>query len=159
MKHLSIGFFIAALLVFLASVVHAGVLPDPKLSPGASRPVTKATLCTTSTKLVRNVPSSEKKAVFKEYGMKGNDRSQCKDGYEIDHIISLELGGSNDIKNLWPENYCGPCGAHVKDKLENKLHALICQGKITIKQAQHEISTDWVASYNKHIGKLKCDAK
>jgi hypothetical protein len=147
---------ISICLLLIVSAAHGDVLPDPAISPGAARVVTQHDLCTTSTKLVRNVPSSEKKAVFKEYGMDGNDRSVCKDGFEIDHIISLELGGSNDIKNLWPQNYCGPCGAHIKDKLENKLHALICSGDIAIEEAQQEISTDWVDSYNKHIGPLSC---
>jgi hypothetical protein len=36
--------------------------------------------------------------------------------------------------------------AHVKDKLEDRLHALICPGKLPIKQAQHEIAVDWVVS-------------
>ena len=54
---------------------------------------------------------------------------------EIDHIVSLELGGSNDIANLYPEEATLPAdapGFHVKDKLENKLHDLVCDGTMTL---------------------------
>ena len=39
---------------------------------------------------------------------------------EIDHIVSLELGGSNDIANLYPEKLDAAPGYQVKDRLENK---------------------------------------
>lgn len=71
----------------------------------------------------------------------------------MDHLISLELGGSNSLKNLWPESFITePWNAHVKDRLENKLHEMICSGEIDIKAAQREISTDWIASYKKYVG-------
>jgi hypothetical protein len=140
---------IILILLFWAIYSIAGELPDSKLTPGASRVVDVNTLCTTSTKLVRNVPEAEKKQVYKNYNMTGDDRSSCKEGYEIDHLISLELGGSNDIANLWPQDYCGTNNAHMKDKLENQLHKEICEGKMTIKQAQDCISTDWISCYQK----------
>ena len=110
-------------------------------------------LCTTSTSLVRNVPESLKKDIFRNYGMNGNDRSVCKEGYEIDHLVSLELGGANDGRNLWPQSYCGENNAHKKDKLENELHRQICLGKISIQDAQMCIKTDWVMCYLKTFKK------
>lgn len=75
--------------------------------------------------------------------------------YEEDHLLPLEIGGHpTDPNNLWPEKWDGPRGAHKKDALENKLRRLVCAGTITLEQAQHEISTDWVASFRKRIGKL-----
>ena len=47
-----------------------------------------------------------------------------------------ELGGSNDIASLFPEPGSGPANYHVKDKLENKLHALVCAGSITLRAAR-----------------------
>lgn len=134
-------------LILISTMVFAGDLPDSKLTPGASRKVSLHTLCTTSTKLVRNVPQSLKKAVYASYGLTGNDRSQCKEGYEVDHLISLELGGSNEQANLWPQTFCSVWSAHVKDLLENKLHALVCSGKLSIKDAQTCISTNWINCY------------
>ena len=90
-----------------------GPLPDRRCSPGAYySALTKKVLCSASfhTSGIRNVPESEKHAVEVEYGMtpKGYGRT-----LEIDHIVSLELGGSNDISNLFPER--AP-GYHVKDR-------------------------------------------
>jgi len=117
------------------------------------RDVSVRELCTTSTSLVRNVPESLKKKVFANYGMLGNDRSTCSEGYEIDHLVSLELGGANDENNLWPQSYCGENNAHDKDKLENELHRRICKGQMTIIDAQMCIKNDWVMCYIKTFNK------
>ena len=80
-----------------------GPNPDRRCSPGAYYTgLTQAVICspTFRTSTVRDVPESEKHALEIEYGMvpKGYGRT-----LEIDHIVSLELGGSNDIANLYPE--------------------------------------------------------
>jgi hypothetical protein len=85
--------------------------------------------------------------------MSGPHDGRCseKDGCEIDHLIPLLLGSTNDISNLWPQRYSGtPWSAHIKDKYENFLHAQICAGKMTLEQAQKEISSDWIAGYKSH---------
>ena len=75
--------------------------------------------------------------------------------YEYDHLVSLEVGGApNAAANLWPEPYAGPYGARVKDKVENKLHSLICAGQLSLAQAQYEEATNWVAAYQKYVGPL-----
>src|SRR5262249_28241155 len=72
--------------------------------------------------------------------------------YEVDHLISLELGGSNSIKNLWPQSYLTqPYNAHVKDVLENKLHKMVCDGTIDLRTAQREIATNWIEAYRKYV--------
>src|SRR5579875_1471470 len=38
--------------------------------------------------------------VYREYGVEHHQSG----AHEIDHLISLGLGGSNDIRDLWPEN-------------------------------------------------------
>ena len=91
-----------------------------------------------------NVPQAEKDAVYQSYGLAGNHTGYCdtQQGCEVDHLISLELGGSNDQTNLWPQPYQGtPLNAHVKDQLENFLHAQTCAGNIALDQAQQEIAT------------------
>lgn len=71
---------------------------------------------------------------------------------ELDHLVPLELGGSPDSPaNLWLEPWAGRWGAHTKDRLENALHRLVCAGTITLAQAQHEIATDWMASYRLRV--------
>ena len=136
------------LMLHLAKCIPAE-LPDKTMTPGHTRITTLSDLCTTSTSLVRNVPDSEKNLILHNYKLSGNDRSVCKEGYEIDHLISLELGGDNSPANLWPQSYCGENSAHKKDKLENELHRQVCSGKITLESAQKCISSDWVMCYIK----------
>jgi hypothetical protein len=72
------------------------------LTPGATDPrATQATIsqtiCTTGyTKTVHNVSTRTKHRVYVEYQIpKSAQRT-----YVIDHLVPLEVGGSNDIKNL-----------------------------------------------------------
>lgn len=67
------------------------------------------------------------------------------------NAISLELGGSNDITNLWPEPYDWPWNAHMKHALENKLHQMVCAGQITMQEAQ-QTATDWISAYQRYVG-------
>ncbi len=91
---------------------------------------------------VRNVTSAEKAQVFARYGLVDTPGT-----YEVDHFISLELGGSNDITNLWPERYAPAPGAHEKDGVEANLHAQLCNGKMTLAQVQQAIRDDWYAVF------------
>lgn len=141
-----------------AALVKAHVLPDPKLTPGAVysdvtlADVKRANFSATD----RSVPESEKRAVFKAYGI---DPDKTKPGeYEIDHLISLCLGGSNDARNLWPESYVTqPLNAHTKDHLEVTLLHLVRDGKVPLAQAQREIAADWTKAYVKYVGPLPKD--
>ena len=132
-----------------ADQANAPLLPDPKLTPGATLPVATGDICVSGySKKVRNVPLDVKRQVYAEYGIASHKPGE----YEVDHLISLELGGSNSIKNLWPQSYLTqPWNAHVKDKLENELHDEVCSGKIDLPTAQHEIAANWIAAYKKHF--------
>jgi hypothetical protein len=126
------------------------VLPDPACSPGAVLTTDVKIICTIGyTKTVRDVSTATKKKVFKEYDLPWSTHSN----YEVDHIISLELGGSNDISNLYPESYLIKDGARVKDVLENYLHKQVCNGSISITDAQKEISSNWLEYYQIMLSK------
>jgi len=148
-----------AFMAALASPAMAasdGIRPDPALTPGAVRTTSRDEICTTRTAAVRNVSGAEKLAVYRRYGMAGPSEAfpgtELLPPYEIDHLISLELGGSNDATNLWPQAFDQPMGAHQKDALENRLHKLICAGRIPVEEAQRAIATDWVSAYAKYVG-------
>ena len=51
--------------------------------------------------------------------------------------------------NLWPEAATPKPGFHEKDKVENYLHDQVCDGKITLKEAQIEIATNWLNVYHR----------
>jgi hypothetical protein len=127
------------------------LLPDPKLTPGDVFDVTIQDICTPGySKKVRAVPGKFKRQAYAQYGITSWEPGD----YEVDHLIPLSLGGSNSIRNLWPQSYLTlPWNAHVKNVLERRLHNLVCAGKVDLQTAQHEIATDWIKAYQKYIAK------
>jgi len=126
-------------------VPHGG-LPDSACTPGAIFPnATPQQICQSGyTSTVRNVPISEKDQAYAEYSIFHHSAGQ----YEVDHLVPLELGGSNDIANLWPEAASPTPGFHQKDLVENYLHDQMCSGAVSLQKAQVEIATNWLAVYN-----------
>jgi hypothetical protein len=121
-----------------------GTLPDPSLTPGDVLPVAAGDICVSGySSRVRNVSTSTKNEAYAEYHILTHTPGQ----YEVDHLIPLELGGSNDIKNLWPEPADPKPGFHEKDLLENKFHELVCAGSLDLATAQHAIATNWWLAY------------
>jgi hypothetical protein len=132
-----------------------GPLPDRRCSPGAYYSgLTKVVICSSTfrTGAIRNVSDAEKHGVENEYGLAAKGYGST---LEIDHIVSLELGGSNDISNLFPEksSFAGRLpGFHVKDKLENAAHKAVCAGTISLRSAQQQIASNWELLYKKLYG-------
>jgi len=122
-------------------------LPDPSCTPGVTNPaVTPATLGTTIclpgwTATIRpptSVTNRIKKDTDVAYGLPATTKG------ELDHLISLELGGAPaDPRNLWVEP--GPI-PNAKDAIENKLHTAVCSGSVSLTAAQHAIATDWTTA-------------
>ena len=170
MKVFSIQFgmgLCCVLVVFLSSEsgnTAGPVLPNSRVTPGALNPsVTQAnihsTICVRGyTKTIR--PPSSYTTALKIQQLSTLPYSAFKDlntrDFEEDHLISLELGGSpTDPKNLWPEPYASTAGARTKDKLENALHALVCNGSLTLQTAQKAISTNWYSAYLRYVLRQK----
>ena len=129
--------------------VPAVDLPTASLTPGAVFPnATAAQVCVPGySASVRDVSDSDKALVYARYHVRW-----VSGQHEVDHLISLELGGSNDIANLWPEPYAGRWNARVKDTLENRLHDLVCNGSMPLRTAQLLISRAWPLAYLRYIG-------
>ena len=125
-------------------------MPNRRLTPGVAYPVTTAQICRPGyASSVRDVPESEKLAVYNRYGV-----VDVPYAHEVDHLVSLEIGGSNSIGNLWPEPYAGKWGARTKDQVENALHDLVCAGRLGLKAAQHIEAANWVAAYKRYVSPL-----
>ena len=126
---------VAALLAFAPAGPLAAqdqptpIRPDSVMTPGAVLEVSDTDVCTPGySSRVRHVTAETKREVYADYGV----TVHAPGDYEVDHLISLEIGGSNSIKNLWPESYLTqPWNARVKDKLENRLHRLVCDHAIS----------------------------
>lgn len=126
-------------------------LPDPKQTPGAVIAVTAEQVCVPgyATKARGSLSDATKREVCRRYGL----HYPLPHGkYEYDHFVSIELGGDpKNANNIWPQSYAGLWNAHQKDALEDRLHKLVCDGTITLAEAQREIRADWVAAYEKWI--------
>lgn len=153
---------LCAVLLFLAlatrAVRHPGerrlsedtvAAPKTELTPGATLPVTTRDVCEAAPPgRAPVVPASVRHRVFEEYGIP----DARPDAYEVDYLITPELGGSDNIRNLWPQPYSAPVwNAYVKDALEDRLHELVCRGQLDLATAQRDISRDWIAAYKKYF--------
>lgn len=144
-------------LLLMSGSVFAGDLPNPRLTPGAINPnVTQEnigqTVCIKGyTKTIRPpayYTNKLKKSQMREYGY---DDINPKD-YEEDHLVALSIGGNpTDERNLWPQPRNSAWGAAEKDKLEFVMYKMLCNNEITLRQAQQEMATNWIAAYKHYV--------
>jgi hypothetical protein len=137
---------VAAVVVLFAPGHHRNanaILADPARTPGVlNLNVTQAnirsTICRHGWTATIRPPVSYTNALklkqMRQYGETGS-----MSDYQEDHLISLEMGGNpTDPRNLWPEPY--PRAAEM-DKTENELNSEICDGTMTLAQAQQREDT------------------
>jgi hypothetical protein len=124
------------------------VVPDPVLTPGATAAISQEQLCQMPVNEARVIPASVGRLVFDHYGI---DRPRPRD-YELDYLIAPELGGADDPSNYWPQPYgVSEWNAHVKDALEERLHQLVCENKLSLATAQEDIAKNWILAYQKYF--------
>ena len=123
-------------------------IPDSRLTPGAALLVDQSEVCTAPNIKNKVVPVALQRKVLEEYGISGAEPR----AYEIDYLITPGLGGADDIHNLWPQSYSATAwNAEVKDALEDRLREMVCNGNLTLTQAQREIAGNWIAAYKKYF--------
>ena len=85
-----------------------------------------------------------KKAAMLAYGLPVSGSKTT----ELDHFVPLELGGANDVRNLWPEPSDEPGHGveNTKDQVENDLNAAVCRGQVPLTAAQQAIAADWTTA-------------
>lgn len=135
-----------------------GADPDHGCTPGALNPaVTQASMARTIcvpgyTATIRPLTAGSdrlKQQAAAAYGI-----TEALSAYQGDHLIPLELGGAaDDPANFWdqPNRMVLADGTAVssdqKDALENALKARVCDGRITLLDAQRRISTGWYGAW------------
>jgi hypothetical protein len=125
----------------------AGVLPITTLTPGSIAPLTASQLCS-GQRPVNVVPVDVERRVLKAYKM---ENVPAQD-YEMDALITPELGGTSDAANVWPQRYGGGVwNARVKDEIEDYLRDAVCRGDLELQTAQHDLANNWVAAYRKYL--------
>ena len=123
-------------------------IPRSDLTPGAVRSVAVKDVCRAELSGNADVLPVVQRELFAEYGMANAEMR----AYEVDYLITPALGGSDDIRNLWPQPYASsPWNAYVKDALEDLLRRKVCSGQLDLATAQHEIAVNWVAAYQKYF--------
>lgn len=128
--------------------LEAAVLPIHTLTPGAVGPVSLDTLCTGRAVEKPPVAPAVRDVVLHGYRMEHVAARE----YELDYLITPELGGVPDVRNLWPERYATRVwNARVKDDLEELLPQLICRGQLDLATAQRDIAENWIAAYKKYF--------
>ncbi len=127
-----------------------GHLPDPACTPGGYFPgATRSVICHSGySASVRHVTESTKDKVYAEYGIAHHSAGQ----YEVDHLVPLEAGGSNQLANLFPQPASPRPGFHEKDRLENAVHDRVCDDGQALRPLQRRIAKDWVALYRDLVG-------
>lgn len=112
---------------------HYPVAPDENLTPGS--------LCNTPSEYryaeripycKRDVDSSLKWEIIKEYNSKLGYQIQDRPKYKIDHYIPLCMGGSNNKDNLWPQH---ESVYEITDQVEHETCEELKSGSITQKAA------------------------
>ena len=128
-------------------VAHLGVLPVAALTPGATWAVTSEELCA-GTRHTRAISAEMRREVLAAYHVGHTPEAH----YELDYLVTPELGGATDARNLWPQAYASPIwNARVKDELEQLLPRLVCSGQLDLETAQRDMAVDWIAAYKKYF--------
>ena len=138
----------------VAFIVNGFPSPDPDCTPGAVNPsLTLAILQDKNftTKCVRDKATSatKKHVTYTWYHIKSPaNNTGTSQTCELDHLISLELGGADTLDNIWPQ--CGPARTTLmqryfkrKDAVENFLAYQVCKGQMELSDAQKGIAKDW----------------
>jgi len=150
---LCVLFFSASLLRFSSrsglpdSNVFAAAKPIASLTPGETVRVSVQQVCSGSGGEAEP-PEHLRKLVFVAYGL----RDVRENEFQVDYLITPDLGGAQSLNNLWPEPYYNTAwNARVKDRLEERLRDLVCGGHLDLKTAQRELSSDWIAAYKRYF--------
>jgi hypothetical protein len=166
------GTLLALLAVVLISSPNPGVTPG-EADPAVTQANVQQTICRSGyTSRVRRTTQAMVSQVFAAYSLPLEWRSD----FEVDHLIPLELGGADTIRNLWPQPYCptkkeraaancgvkpaayglqqrsicAPCfGAREKDVVETTFKRRVCRGLMKLVDAQQRIAKNWYAEYLK----------
>jgi hypothetical protein len=153
-----------------------GFLPDPACTPGATNPlVTQSDIYSTICKrgwaqdaedayAPEQITEPQKFASYARYGIPDDTPTQ------YDRLIPVDLGGAVDSSaNMFPLTYAtDPAGLNYKalgnklgfdpayiddekDVLDKQLNADVCDGKLTLADAQQAIATNWLAAWNLYV--------
>lgn len=136
---------LACALLTPAMAASDGTEPDPVLTPGSVETQDLDIICHHKTGERRHATPAEKRGVYVAYGLANRRDGYCAagGGCVLDDRIPLEVGGSNDTRNLWPQVKTGAFNQELKNVCENAAHKALCAGQIGVEAAQDIFRGDW----------------
>lgn len=140
---------VAAACALAIPAVSMAQLPMYK-TPGATQKVKIEQICAADFEAsAKPVAGWQRAEALVRYGLRPEDFKG-----ELDHLVPVALGGSNDPDNLWPFHGSGEMTLEAKQTLAAKLHEMVCGGKISLKDAQDAFKKDWTKAYKQYTGAL-----
>jgi hypothetical protein len=126
-------------------------LPNPQITPGAIDPAItsqnlQSTVCvkgyTAKVRPDKKYTNRMKRQQLRQF----NYADRNPQNYEQDHLIPLSIGGNpSDPKNLWPQPRAGAWGAEQKNDLEFVVYKMVCNGDISLADAQQRECVSFLA--------------
>jgi hypothetical protein len=137
----------------LGGTAFAATTVDAAKTPGATDVAVSETTLTTTVcapaPAYSRLDAATKKRVFAEYHIKKKQQRK----YVIDRLVPLELGGTNDLSNLWPQTRSS---AAAKNATELSVRGDLCAHKVDLATAQQAFASDWTTAGQ--VVKAKADA-
>jgi hypothetical protein len=142
---------IVAAIAFTVPARAFDVRPDPDSTQGSVRIDGHqiAMTCGHAKEHRGGMTADRRDEVFLRYGLPAGQNPN----YQIDHLIPLCLGRSDDFSNLWPQprqTIEPKWNAESKDRLEQLVCDLVCNGRLDLATAQEAFARDWIAAYRKY---------
>ena len=133
-----------------AHCVARVALPDPSCTPGAvytlvAQANIHQTICVKGWTATIRPPLSYTEPLKRRLMVSYGHPTASLRGYELDHLIPLELGGDpTSVDNLWPESGASP---NRKDTVESVGREAVCRktNPLPLATAQVAIARDWQA--------------
>jgi hypothetical protein len=143
-------FMVAAALIGVPSYA-AAQLPSSFQTPGNKSKANEAQVCAADFEAsVKPMAKWQHDQALERYGKRPEDFTG-----DLDHLIPIGLGGTNDPENLWPLPPNKDMGPAEKKALDLKLHQMVCDKTMKLKDAQDAIRKDWVKAYNEYVKNAK----
>src|SRR5476651_379512 len=139
--------FMTAAAIISVPAFAAAQLPSSFQTPGAKSKANDAQVCAADFEAsVKPMAKWQKDQALERYGKRPEDFTG-----DLDHLIPIALGGTNDPENLWPIPASKEMGPEQKKALDLKLHEMVCAKTLTLKAAQDAIKKDWVKAYAQYV--------
>lgn len=139
--------FMTMAVVVGVPALAAAQLPSVFQTPGNKGKATEAQICAADFEAsVKPIAKWQRDQALERYGKRPEDFTG-----ELDHLIPIALGGTNDPDNLWPIPPNKTMGPEQKKALDLKLHQLVCDKTLKLKDAQDAIKKDWVKAYGQYV--------